>query len=69
MSSPALADVPAIKNGEVHYVVPKYHTTLSHWTVRGIGQLASLLWPSAFDGVKFEDFSNWADGGEVGEGY
>ena len=69
MSSPALADVPAIKNGEVHYVVPKYHTTLSHWNVRGIEQLASLLWPSAFDGVKFEDFSNWAEKGEVGEGY
>ena len=58
-SSPALAEVPAIKNGQIHYVLPKYHTTLSHWNVRGIEDLASLLYPSAFTGVTFEDFSNW----------
>ena len=69
MTSPALAEVPAIKNGEVHYVVPKYHTTLSHWNVRGIEQLVSLLFPSAFSDVTFEDFSNWAGPVDGGDGY
>jgi len=67
ISSPALADVPAIRNGEVHYVVPRYHTTLSHWNVRGIEQLAGLLFPEAFAGVTFEDFLSWPDYGVGGE--
>jgi iron complex transport system substrate-binding protein len=61
MSSPALADVPAVKNGRVFYVLPRYHTTLSHWNVRGIERLAELLFPSAFDGVSFEEFLNWGE--------
>ena len=60
-SNPALAEVPAVKNGEVYYVVPKYHTTLSHWNVRGIERLATLLFPSAFSGVTFEGFLNWGE--------
>lgn len=63
MSSPALADIPAVKNGQVFYVVPRYHTTLSHWNVRGIERLAELLFPSAFSGVRFEEFLNWGEGG------
>lgn len=63
VSNAALADVPAVKNGEVHYVLPKHHTTLSHWNVRGIEQLAGLLYPEAFAGVTFEDFSSWPDYG------
>ena len=63
VSNAALADVPAVKNGEVHYVLPKYHTTLSLWNVRGIEQLAGLLYPEAFAGVTFEDFSSWPDYG------
>ena len=35
----APAGVPGSRTGDVHYVPPKYHTTLSHWTVRGIEQL------------------------------
>jgi len=35
------------------------HTTLSHWNVRGIEELAMLLFPSKFAGVTFEDFSHW----------
>jgi len=58
-SSPALAEVPAVKNGEIYYVLPRHHTTLSHWNVRGIEGLATLLFPSHFSGVTFEEFSNW----------
>lgn len=60
-SSPALAQVPAVKNGEIYYVPPRYHTTLSHWNVRGIERLASLLFPSHFSGVTFEDFEHWSE--------
>lgn len=60
-SSPALAEVPAVKNGAIHYVPPRYHTTLSHWNVRGIERLATLLFPSHFSGVTFEEFENWGE--------
>ena len=67
LSSPALAEVPAIKNGEVHYVLPRYHTTLSHWNVRGIERLAKLLFPSEFSDVSFDDFAMWPGYGDGGE--
>ena len=60
-SSPALAEITAVKNAEIYYVPPRYHTTLSHWNVRGIEGLATLLFPSHFSGVTFEEFSNWAE--------
>ncbi len=59
-SSAALAEVPAVKNGEIYYVPPRHHTTLSHWNVRGIEGLATLLFPSHFAGVTFEEFENWS---------
>jgi iron complex transport system substrate-binding protein len=61
VSDPALAEVPAVKNGQVFYVPPRYHTTLSHWNVHGIERLATLLFPSAFSGVTFEEFLNWEE--------
>jgi iron complex transport system substrate-binding protein len=66
MSSAALAEVPAIKNGRVHYVLPRYHTTLSHWNVRGIEQLAKLLFQAEFADVTFADFAEWPDYGDEG---
>ncbi|MEE8047134.1 MAG: ABC transporter substrate-binding protein, partial [Dehalococcoidia bacterium] len=60
-SSPALLEVPAIANGQIFYVPPKHHTTLSHWNVRGIEGLATLLYPSLFSGVTFEEFANYGD--------
>jgi iron complex transport system substrate-binding protein len=61
MSSPALAEVPAVMNGKVHFVMPRYHTTLSHWNVSGIERLAALLFPSVFSGVTFESFRNFSE--------
>ena len=60
-SSTVLAEVPAVKNGEIYYVSPRLHTTLSHWNVRGIEELAMLLFPSKFSGVTFEDFVQWGE--------
>ena len=60
-SSAALVEVPAVKNGQIFYVEPRYHTTLSHWNVRGIERLATLLFPSSFSGVTFEEFVNWGE--------
>jgi iron complex transport system substrate-binding protein len=60
-SSPALAEVPGVKNGQIFYVLPRYHTTLSHWNVRGVENLAAMLYPSAFEGVVFEEFANFGE--------
>ena len=60
-SSAVLAEVPAVKNGEIYYVPPRYHTTLSHWNVRGIEDLAKLLFPSNFSDVAFEEFSQFVE--------
>ena len=60
-SSPALAEVPGVKNGQIFYVLPRYHTTLSHWNVRGVENLAAMLYPSAFEGVVFKEFTNFGE--------
>ena len=59
-SSAALLEVPALTNGRIYYVLPKYHTTLSHWNVRGVEQMAALLFPSDFQDVDMNDFSHYA---------
>ncbi|MEX0762883.1 MAG: ABC transporter substrate-binding protein [Dehalococcoidia bacterium] len=56
LNDPALADVPAIKNGKVVWADPKYFTTLSHWNVRGIEEAAKLFYPDAFADLEFSDF-------------
>ena len=48
LSHEALAEVPAIKNGEVHIVESKHFTTLSYWNIRGAEDLARMLWPEGF---------------------
>lgn len=58
-STTALSEVPAVKNDLVYYVAPKYHTTLSHWNVRGVEQMAALLFPSDFKDVDLKDFSHY----------
>ena len=56
LGEPALAGVPAIADGRVVIGDPRFFTTLSHWNVRGIEELAALLYPDAFAGVEFKDF-------------
>ena len=56
LAHPALAEVPAIVNGEIHVVGSKQFTTLSHWNVRGIEVAAQILYPDLFVGVTFADF-------------
>ena len=48
LDNEALAEVPAIKNGQVHLVEGKHFTTLSYWNIRGAEDLAHLLWPNLF---------------------
>ena len=51
----ALAEVPAIKNGQVHVVESKHFTTLSHWNILGMEALARILWPDLFsDPIDYE---------------
>ena len=48
LDNQALAEVLAIKNGQVHLVEGKHFTTLSYWNIRGAEDLAHLLWPDLF---------------------
>lgn len=57
LEHPSLADVPAIREGRVYEIPSRYLTTLSFWNLRGAEELARRLWPEAFEGVTFEDFT------------
>ena len=48
LSNEALAEIPAIKNDQVHIVEGKHFTTLSYWNIRGAEDLARILWPEQF---------------------
>ena len=48
LSNEALAEIPAIRNEQVHIVEGKHFTTLSYWNIRGAEDLARLLWPEDF---------------------
>ena len=55
LENAALAEVPAIKSGQVHIVESKHFTTLSHWNILGMEALARILWPDLFpDPVDYE---------------
>ncbi len=56
LGDPALANVPAIANDQVHLVRPSRHITLSHWNVRGIEETAKILFSDLFADVTFTDF-------------
>ena len=53
---PALVNVPAIRDNRIIGVSWPYFNTLSHWNIRGIEELAKVLWPQDFGDVEFEDF-------------
>ncbi|MSQ08728.1 MAG: ABC transporter substrate-binding protein [Dehalococcoidia bacterium] len=55
-ASPALQDVPAVKNKRIVIGDSRYYTTLSHWNVRGIEESAKLFYPELFKDVIFKDF-------------
>ena len=57
LANEALANVPAIKNEQVHVVESKHVTTLSYWNIRGAEDLARILWPDAFSEEPSPTFS------------
>ena len=48
LANEALAEIPAIKNQQVHIVEGRHFTTLSYWNIRGVEDLAHILWPDDF---------------------
>ena len=56
LDNPALLLVDAISNRQVYGVERKYLYNLSHWRVRGVEEVAKILWPDKFTGVEFPDF-------------
>ena len=59
LGHPALVEVPAIVNEQIHVVGSKQFTTLSHWNVRGIEAAAQILYPDLFGDVTFSDFEQY----------
>ncbi len=57
IAHPALADVPAVRDGRVHLVEGRHFTTLSFWNLIGVERLGQLLWPDVFAGGDSEAFS------------
>ncbi len=57
LANAVISDVPAVKSGKVYLVDPLLFTTLSHYNVRGVEELAKILWPSDFAGKEFPPFS------------
>ena len=57
LTSEVLAEIPAIKNGQVHLVESKHFTTLSYWNIRGAEDLARILWPEEFPNPAATSFS------------
>lgn len=56
LDNPALLLVDAINNQQIYGVQRKYLYNLSHWRVRGVEEVAKILWPDKFAGVEFPDF-------------
>ncbi len=56
LSHPSLQSVPAVRNQRVYSLPDRFLSTLSHWNVRGVEELAKLLWPEDFKDVTFADF-------------
>jgi iron complex transport system substrate-binding protein len=57
MANPALAGVPAIRDGRVFIADPGFFTTLSFWNLRGAEELARVLWPEELGDAAFASFS------------
>ena len=57
LNNEALAETPAIANNRVYIVDGKLFTTLSQWNLRGVEEMARLLWPDHFPDPAGSDFS------------
>ena len=57
LTNEALANVPAIRDNQVHVVESKHFTTLSHWNILGAEFLARILRPDAFSEPPSPTFS------------
>ena len=57
LDNEALAEIPAIADGQVHVVEGKHFTTLSYWNIRGAEDLAHILWPDDFPEPSTATFS------------
>ena len=57
MSGEALAEVPAVRSEQVYVVESRLYTTLSFWNIRGVEDLAAILWPDLFPDAEAVPFS------------
>ena len=50
-------EIPAVLNNKIYFMETKHFTTLSFWNIRGIEELAKLLWPEDIGAKSFGGFS------------
>ena len=57
VSSKVTQAVPAVVNNQIYFMETKYFTTLSFWNLRGVEELAKLLWAEDIGDKSFGGFS------------
>jgi len=57
VNSRVTQQIPAVSNNKIYFVETKHFTTLSFWNIRGIEELAKLLWPEDIGDKSFGGFS------------
>ena len=57
VNSRVTQQIPAVLYNEIYFVETKHFTTLSFWNIRGIEELAKLLWPEDIGDKSFGGFS------------
>jgi len=57
VNSKVTQEVTAVFNNQIYFMETKYFTTLSFWNIRGIEELAKLLWAEDIGDKSFGGFS------------
>lgn len=57
MTSDVTKQIPAVMKNQIYFMETKHFTTLSFWNIRGIEELAKILWPDQVEEQTFGGFS------------
>ena len=57
MTSDVTKQIPAVMKNQIYFMETKHFTTLSFWNIRGIEELAKILWPDQLEEQTFGGFS------------
>lgn len=57
MTDEVTKNIPAVMKNQIYFMETRHFTTLSFWNIRGIEELAKLLWPNDLGKQTFGGFS------------